>query len=357
MSKTNNDNKSKNSNNQLKFPTIYQNKKYKYAIPLFHFKDKHQKYLGSHYHIENMPVAVPNSSFELTDSFEKNQKLKYCSSNLGMMDSYYNNKFNINERKLELPDLKNNYEEYINRLEQRNKRLENINDIFLNMLREQKYSLMRNHSCENINYGGYPYLSYEKDGNKRLLYLDKEYINNNKLISGNYKGNYLVPLFPKNNSISDNNKILYLLNNEKLKYLRNDLPNNNLNNYDHYKNNINNNIPQKINSVQYSNDHISYKKFSSKENNFNMDNKKIENNNDLINEIKKMNDNLNDRLKKIENSQSIQKRDIEYLMSKTKNSKEPKLKLSNIKSEKSLNLSNNAEKKKENEINKKGTKS
>lgn len=289
----------------MKFPTIYQNKKYKYAIPLYHFKDNHQKYLGSHYHIENMPVAVPNSSFELNNSFEKKKKLRNSSSDLGMIDSYYNNKYNINERKLELPDLKNNYEEYINRLEQRNKRLENINDIFLNMIREQKYSLMRNHSCENINYGSYPYLSYEKYGNKRLLYLDKEYINNNKLISGNFKDNYLVPLFPKNNTIAENNKILYLLNNEKLKYLRNDLPNN-------YKNNINNNIPQKINSVQYSNEHISFRKFSSKDNNFNIDSNKIDNNNDLINEIKKMNDNINDRLKKIENSQSIQKRDIEY---------------------------------------------
>ena len=83
-----------------------------------------------------MPVAVPNSSFELINSFEKKQKLKHSSSDLGMMDSYYNNKYNINERKFELPDLKYNYEEYINTLQQRNKRLENINDIFLDMLRE-----------------------------------------------------------------------------------------------------------------------------------------------------------------------------------------------------------------------------
>ena len=187
-------------------------------------------------------MAVPNSSFEFINSFDKKNKLKYSSNDLGEKDSYYNNKYNMNEIKFDLPNLRNNYDEYIRRLEQRNKRLENINDIFLNMLREQKYSLMRNHSCENINYGSYPYLSYEKDGNKRLLYLDKEYINNNKLISGNYKDNYLVPLFPKNNSIADNNKILYLLHNEKLKFLRNDFPNNNINNYEHYKNNLNNNI-------------------------------------------------------------------------------------------------------------------
>jgi len=50
-------------------------------------------------------MAVPNSSFEINNSFEKKQKLKHSSSDLGMMDSYYNNKYNIIERKFEFPDL------------------------------------------------------------------------------------------------------------------------------------------------------------------------------------------------------------------------------------------------------------
>ena len=302
-----------------------------------------------------MPVAVPNSN-SFYRNFDNNNR--YGEYENKTITSYYN-KYNDNNnhqsfsRYIEPNDNNNlnntNVNAYINKLEQKNRRLENINDIFLNMLREQKKlnyerNLIRNHSCESILSGPYPYLSYDKTGNKRLFYFDNDSINNNRIINGKYKNDYLVPLFPNNNSIANNNRISYLLNNEKLKLFRNNLP------YFTYNDNINNNnntiynIPQKVNSVQYTNKKATYKKFSSSEKIINMNNnnnndnvnnpiklskKRVINpdiiNNDIINEIKKMNSNLNKRLEKIEISQSLQKKDIDYLMRKTKNNEEQKL--------------------------------
>ena len=230
-----------------------------------------------------MPVAVPNSNsfYNNNNNYSRNNRYREYDDNK-MINPNYNNYSNNNyvnknysnrqsfSRYHDFEE-KNNIYEYLNRLEQRNKRLENINNIFLNMLREQKYSnyndryLNRNRSMENIAPGSYPYLSYDKYGNKKLLYLDRDSVNNNKIINGNYKESYLVPLFPKDNSVAEKNKALYLLNNEKLKYYRNDLP------YFYYNANsvpnIYKNIPQKVNSVQYANKQMIYKKFNSNEKN------------------------------------------------------------------------------------------
>ena len=251
-------------------------------------------------------------------------------------NNYYINNYNQSYSKFKNIGENNNIYEYLNKLEQRNKRLENINNIFLNMLREQResnYNLMRNRSMENISAGSYPYLSYDKNGNKKLVYLDKESVNNNKIINGNYNKNYLVSLNPKNNSVADNNRAMYQLNKEKLKLFRNDLP------YFNYGNNnysLYNNIPQKVNSVQYINRQAIYKRFSSNEKDININRNNSENNNgeviyksnnndEILNEINKMNINLNERLKRIENAQSSQKKDIDFLMGNTKRKTQSKI--------------------------------
>ena len=150
-----------------------------------------------------MPVAVPNSN-SFYKNFDNNNR--YGEYENRMINSYYN-KYNDNNNnqyflkyieKNDNNNSNNTANEYINKLEQKNRRLEIINDIFLNMLREQKKlnyerNLIRNHSCENISSGPYPYLSYDRFGNKRLLYFDNDSINNNRIINGKYKNNYLVP--------------------------------------------------------------------------------------------------------------------------------------------------------------------
>ena len=318
-----------------------------------------------------MPVAVPNSKSFYRNNNRYQRTEEYDNRNI-MNIKYNRDSFS---RHSNIGD-QSNIQEYIYTLEKRNKRLENINNIFLNMIKEQRYKekmLMRNRSMDYISPGSYPYLSYDKYGNKNLLYLNRDSINNNKIINGNYTDNYLVPLFPKNNSIANNNKTLYLLNKEKLKFFRNDLP---YFNYYKYNNNINNNIPQKVNSVQYANKKAIYKKFDSNEKNIivninkkeksNKSNNQLRlstnrtNNKEIISEINKINNNLNERLKKIEKSQNEQKKDIEYLMSKSsikqKESKKQSDKSSSIivkTSTKSKKISNTKESQKENKNNEK----
>ena len=252
-----------------------------------------------------MPVAVPNSN-----SFYKRINKRYGGEYENKRtNSYYkyciDNDYNYHQPSgnVDITD-NNNVTEYINKLKQKNRRLETINDIFLNMLREQKREnyLLRNRSCEDITNGSFPYLSFNANGNKKLVYLNKDSINNNKIISGPYRNDYLVPLFPKNNSIADNNRMSYLLNNEKLKLFRNPRPYFNYNVYNDMNNEKNylfHNIPQKVNSVQYANKIATYKKYSFNNQNINNNkdnesnilsiNKKTnkENDNDIINEIKK----------------------------------------------------------------------
>ena len=289
--------------------------------------DKNRKNFNSQYHIENMPVAVPNSFYRDYD----------------VHNYRYDN--NITEKETSLYTLK---------LEQKVRRLENINNIFLNILRENSFyrrNMNRNLSSDNLTSGSYPYLSFDKNRNRHLVYLNKDQINNNNILDGNYKDKYLVPILPKYNSVIENNRINYLLNSEKLKYCKNDAP------YFIYNNNLN--IPQKINSVQYFNKKIDYKKFNSNDkiNNFNINanntNSKedtkilITNNNnnpDIRNEINRLNNNLNERLNRIENFQKSQKKDIDYLMGKNSKGKS--------KSDKSEKKDNN-DKKENNNNNKK----
>ena len=106
-----------------------------------------------------MPVVVPNS-------FSKK----------------YNNSYGYNNNKLITNEIENLIGEdetkshYLNRLEQKIRRLENINNIFLNILRENYYinnkSMYRNYSYNDLSLGSYPYLSFDNKKNKSLLYLD-----------------------------------------------------------------------------------------------------------------------------------------------------------------------------------------
>ena len=347
-----NDNENKSNIYLNKYSNNYQHNSNNNIIPLGHF-----------YHIENMPVAVPNSN-----SFYRNEKnnrygeyddIKSINSNY---NNNYNNQYQAFSRQKNFGEHNNIYE-YINKLEQRNKRLENINNIFLNMIREQRESnykrnLMRNHSMENISPGSYPYLSYDKYGNKNLVYIDKDSVNNNKIINGNYKEKYLVPLFPKNNSVADNNKNIYLLNNEKIKLFRKDLP---YFNYENNKYSLYKNIPQKVNSVQYINKQAIYKSFNSNEKDINVNINKSKNNNNnnepikiithrknnsnILNEINRMSNNLNKRLKRIENSQIAQKKDIDFLMGKTKKKTDSKKSNNKIKKSSSIKIKTSSDKK------------
>ena len=175
---------------------------------------------------------------------------------------------------------------------------------------------------------------------------------------------------PKYNSIQEKNRISYLLNEEKLKFLKKDSQP-----FFYYDFNRSNKsyIPQKINSVQYFNKKIDYKKFNSTDNinleinpekkskgkssknitnksnkskKSNKSNNKNINNDDIKNEINKMNEDLNKRLSKIEDLQKSQKKDIDYLMGKSKgNNKSTKSskKEENKKEEEKKNNDNNNE--------------
>ena len=274
-----------------------------------------------------MPVMVPNFFYN-----------KYYQDNNAENNRYDNN--NLPSNNNNLIDENQSAFFYMNRLEEKIRRLENINDIFLNIMREDarinKGNIYKNYSHNDLSKGPYPYLSIDKNGNKNLLYLNQDSINNNEIISGKYKENYLLPIMPKYNSIQEKNRISYLLNEEKLKYLKKDSQP-----YFYYDFNRANksNIPQKINSVQYFNKKIDYKKFNSTDN-INLEinpeknskgkssknitnkshksNNKNINNDDINNEINKMNENLNKRLSKIEDLQKSQKKDIDYLMGKSK---------------------------------------
>ena len=305
-----------------------------------------------------MPVAVPNSfhSGYYQDNSSKNNRydINYSSSkDNNLMDENQNQSYYL----------------YMNRLEEKIRRLENINDIFLNIIREKttvnKENLYKNYLYSDLSTGPYPYLSFDKNKNKTLLYLNRDSINNNKINDGKYKENYLLPILPKYNSIQEKNRISYLLNEEKLKYLRKDSEP-----YFYYdfKRYNKSNIPQKINSVQYFNKKIDYEKFNSSnniniqvnpekeskgktknskkniENKSNKSNNKIIKDEDIKDEINKLNDNLNKRLLKIEDLQKNHKKDIDYLMGKSKGnnkSEKKKKKETNKKEEEKKNDAKN----------------
>ena len=270
-----------------------------------------------------MPVAVPNSFNE--------QYYQYNSVD----NNRYNNNF-LSSQVNNLMDENQSYHLYLNRLHDRIRRLESINDIFLNIMRENvamnKRSLYKNYSSNDLSTGPYPYLSFDRNKNKTLLYLNRDSINNNKITSGKYKEKYLLPILPKYNSIQEKNRISYLLNEEKLKNFDKDSKPYFSYNLKDYKLNI----PQKINSVQYFNNKIDFKKFNSTDkiniqvneeknskgksskNTTKKSSNRLIKTMDIKEEINKLNDNLNKRLSKIENLQKIQKKDIDYLMSKSK---------------------------------------
>ena len=288
-----------------------------------------------------MPVAVPNSFTQKTNLYN-NENNRYNNNLANEIDSLMEE----NESK--------SY--YLIRLEQKIKRLENINNIFLNLLRENSMNenMYRNYSYNDLAIlgGQYPYLSFDKNRNKNLLYLNQNKINNNHIMNGKYKTNYLVPILPRYNSVAENNRYTYLLNNEKLKYFRKDTKNNSKP-YFFYNNRTNNvNIPQKINSVQYFNNKIDYKKYNTNTT-FNSENNSIENKNanksktinntDIRNEINRLNNNLNTRLTKIENLQKTQKKDIDYLLGKSGGNKSEK----SSKKDNEENKNNNNNKKEE----------
>ena len=270
-----------------------------------------------------MPVAVPNSFNE-----------QYYQNN-SVDNNRYNNNF-LSSQTNNLMDENQSYHIYLNRLHDRIRRLESINDIFLNIMRENvamnKRSLYKNYSSNDLSAGPYPYLLFDRNNNKTLLYLNRDSINNNKIINGKYKEKYLLPILPKYNSIQEKNRISYLLNEEKLKNFDKDSKPYFSYNLQNYKLNI----PQKINSVQYFNNKIDFKKFNSTDkiniqvneeknskgksskNTTKKSSNRLIKTMDIKEEINKLNDNLNKRLSKIENLQKIQKKDIDYLMSKSK---------------------------------------
>ena len=272
-----------------------------------------------------MPVAVPNSFYQKYNQY----------NNIRYNNDRYNNNFIVNEIDNLMEENQPNYY-YLSRLEQKVRRLENINNIFLNILRENisinNRDLYRNYSYNDLSSGSYPYLSFDNNKNKTLVYLNKDSINNNKIMNGKYKDKYLLPILPKYNSVSDNNKIAYLLNKEKLKYF-NKNSRNEERPYFYYNLEKQTNIPQKINSVQYFNQKMDIKKYNSTSNiNADINEEKISkgkssisnlsikniNSTDIRNEINKLNINLKRRLSKIENLQKTQKKDIDYLMNKSK---------------------------------------
>jgi hypothetical protein len=129
-----------------------------------------------------MPVAVPNSfhSGYYQDNSSKSNRydINYSSSkDNNLMDENQNQSYYL----------------YMNRLEEKIRRLENINDIFLNIIREKttvnKENLYKNYSYSDLSTGPYPYLSFDKNKNKTLLYLNRDSINNNKIENGNNNAN------------------------------------------------------------------------------------------------------------------------------------------------------------------------
>ena len=315
-----------------------------------------------------MPVAVPNSFYQRYNKY--NNIRCNNSNNYRVADNFYSNEID------NLIEENQSKSFYLVRLEQKIKRLENINNIFLDILREKtdlNKNMYRNKSSNDVIYGSYPYLSFDKNKNKELLYLNSESINNNRLLDPNYRHKYLLPLLPKYNSVSENNRMNYLLNNEKLKHFsEGSTP------YFFYNNKLDkNNIPQKINSVQYFNKKIDIKKFTNstkKINDESNDEKKskakssiiktsktsskLVNNTDIRNEINKLNDSLNKRLSKIENLQKTQKKDIDFLLNKSKgnNKSETKSNKDSIKKESNKENNNNIVNKKENNDNDKNNK-
>ena len=312
-----------------------------------------------------MPVAVPNSFYQ---KYNKYNNIRYNSNNYRVADNFYSNQIN------DLIEDNQSKSFYLVRLEEKIKRLENINNIFLDILREKtnlNKSMYRHKSTNDIVYGSYPYLSFDNNKNKELLYLNSESINNNRLLDPKYRHKYLLPLLPKYNSVSENNRMNYLLNSEKLKQFgEGSKP------YFIYNNQLDKtNIPQKINSVQYFNKKMNIKKFTNSTKKINdasndeqkskgkstitktsKTSSKIFNNTDIKNEINKLNDNVNKRLSKIENLQKTQKKDIDFLMNKSKgnNKSETKSNKDSIKKENNNNENNKNNNTKKEEA-KKGT--
>ena len=302
-----------------------------------------------------MPVAVPNNFYQ---RYNKYNNMRYNTNNYRIADNFYSNEID------NLIDENQQKSFYLVRLEQKIKRLENINNIFLDILREKtefnNKRIYRNKSTNDISYGPYPYLSFDKNKNKELLYLNNEAINNNKILLPSYRNKYLLPLLPKYNSVSENNRMNYLLKNEKLKHFsEGSKP------YFFYNNELDN-IPQKINSVQYFNKKMNIEKYTNSTKNINDESNdeekskrksgiigssktssKILNSTILRNEINKLNDNINKRLSKIENIQKTQKKDIDYLLNKSKENTKRESKSNKDKDNKENN-SNNVNKKENN---------
>ena len=81
------------------------------------------------------------------------------------------------------------------RLEQKINKLENISNLFLNLLNDDypmNNIIMNNgYINNNLSYGSFPYLSFDNNGNKSLLYLSRDSINNYKIKDKNSKYNYI----------------------------------------------------------------------------------------------------------------------------------------------------------------------
>ena len=288
----------------------------------------------------SMPMIEPHSLYEkyIQDNGWRLNNNKYIFNNSQSSEVYYN-----------LMEENKKQSNYIMRLEQKINKLENVSNLFLDLLRDDyplnNIIMNNNYLNNNLFDGCFPYLSFDSKGRKSLLYLNREAINNHKIKDKNKKYDYLVPILPKYNSAAQNNRAAFLLNNEKLKYFSKGPKSKP---FFVYKDAINiMNMCQKINSAQYFNQKFDFKNYNS--------NSKInsEINSDKNSKENKSNSskiNLKTRLSELENLQKKQKKDIDYLMGKLKLNKDEnvsKNKNTDKNSVKKDNIKNNQENKKE----------
>ena len=291
---------------------------------------------------QNRSVLEPHSFYE---KYIQDNSWRYNNEN------YKFNNSQISEVYYKLKEENKKQSNYIMRLEQKINKLENISNLFLNLLNDDypMNNIIMNNSFinNNLSYGSFPYLSFDNNGNKSLLYLSRDSINNYKIKDKNSKYNYLVPILSKYNSAADNNRAAFLLNNEKLKYFSKGSKSQP---FFVYKDAINiMNTRQKINSVQYYNRKFDIKDFNSKskinsEINTEKNSKENKSNSTKIN--------LNTRLSKLENLQKNQKKDIDYLMRKLKINKIEKVSKNenSQKNKKNGNIKNDKKSKKDKKV-------
>ena len=245
---------------------------------------------------QNRSVLEPHSFYE---KYIQDNSWRYSNEN------YKFNNSQISEVYYKLKEENKKQSNYIMRLEQKINKLENISNLFLNLLNDDypMNNIIMNNSYinNNLSYGSFPYLSFDDKGNKSLLYFSRDSINNYKIKDKNSKYNYLVPILSKYNSAADNNRAAFLLNNEKLKYFSKGSKSQP---FFVYKDAINiMNTRQKINNVQYYNRKFDYKDFNS---NSKINSEINTEKNSKENKSNSTKINLNTRLSKLEKLQKNQ---------------------------------------------------